>query len=69
MALGDVRIMDYLRVAWRELMVSLGLGVTMAFAAFLLAWWQSGLLIARVTGMARTCIIIFGRASCRTSGP
>ncbi len=60
MALGEIRIADYLRVAWREVRVSLLLGLTMSLAVFFLGWWRSGLEIAVVVSLAMTCIVLLG---------
>ncbi|HMP72502.1 MAG TPA: magnesium transporter [Kiritimatiellia bacterium] len=60
MALGEVRLTDYLRVMWRELGVAIGLGLTMSLAVFLLAWWRSGMTIALVAGIAMSCIVVLG---------
>jgi len=60
MALGEIRLADYLKVAWREMRVSLLLGLSMAVAVFLLAWWRSGLEIGMVVALAMTCIVVLG---------
>jgi magnesium transporter len=60
MALGEVRIADYIRVAWRELRVALLLGFSMALAVFFLAWWRSGMDVAVVVCMSMVCIVIVG---------
>ncbi|HMP91209.1 MAG TPA: magnesium transporter [Kiritimatiellia bacterium] len=60
MALGEIRIADYIRVAWRELRVAICLGITMSAAVFLLAWWRSGIDIALVAGIAMSCIVVLG---------
>lgn len=60
MALGEIRIVDYLRVAWRELRVSALLGLSMSAAVFLLGWWRSGIDIGIVVAISMTCIVIVG---------
>ncbi len=60
MALGEVRMLDYLKVAWRELRVSLLLGLSMSVAVFLVGWWRSGLEIGVVVSISMVCIVIFG---------
>jgi magnesium transporter len=60
MALNEVKLSDYLKVAWRELRVSFFLGLTMAAAVFLVAWWRSGLDIATVVSISMVLIVIVG---------
>ncbi|TVP80354.1 MAG: magnesium transporter [Puniceicoccaceae bacterium] len=60
MALGEVRMLDYLKVAWRELRVSLLLGLSMSAAVFLLAWWRSGIEVGVVVSLSMVCIVILG---------
>jgi magnesium transporter len=54
MALNEVK------VAWREVRVSFFLGLTMAAAVFLVAWWRSGVDIATVVSISMVLIVIFG---------
>jgi len=60
MALGELRLLDYFKVAWRELRVSLLLGLSMAVAVFLLGWWRSGLDVGIVVAISMTCIVLIG---------
>jgi magnesium transporter len=60
MALGEVRMLDYIKVAWRELRVSFLLGLSMSVAVFLLAWWRSGIEVGIVVSLSMTCIVILG---------
>lgn len=60
MALGEVELRDYARVLWKELSVGLGLGLTMAAAVFLLAWYRSGAAIAMVVATAMVAIVLLG---------
>jgi len=60
MALGELRLLDYFKVAWRELRVSLLLGFSMAVAVFFLGWWRSGLQIGIVVALSMTCIVVIG---------
>jgi len=60
MALGELRLPDYLKVAWRELRVSLLLGLSMAVAVFFLGWWRSGLHVGIVVAISMTCIVLIG---------
>jgi magnesium transporter len=60
MALGEVRLADFMRAFWREILVSLGLGLSMALAVFLLAWWRAGLHIGFVAALSMTVIVLIG---------
>jgi magnesium transporter len=60
MALNEVRLTDYFRVAWREVRVAFGLGLSMAAAVFFLAWWRSGVDIAVVVSLAMVAIVVLG---------
>jgi magnesium transporter len=60
MALGEVRLFDYVRVAWRELRVSILLGFSMSLAVFFLGWWRSGLPIGVVVATSMACIVVIG---------
>jgi magnesium transporter len=60
MALGEVKLADYVRVAWRELRVAAGLGVSMAGAVFLLAWWRSGIDVGVVVSLSMLTVVVIG---------
>lgn len=60
MALNEVQIGDYLRVAWREMRVSVLLGLSMSLAVFFVAWWRSGTGIAVVVALSMTVIVFLG---------
>lgn len=60
MALGEVKLTDYVAVAWRELCVSAALGLSMAAAVFLLAWWRSGIEIGIVVSLSMISIVVIG---------
>jgi magnesium transporter len=60
MALREIRLTDYVKVAWRELRVSFMLGITMAAAVFLLAWWRSGIEIGVIVSLSMVGIVILG---------
>lgn len=60
MALGEVRLADFMRAFWREILVSIGLGLSMALAVFLLAWWRAGLHIGFVAALSMTVIVLIG---------
>jgi magnesium transporter len=60
MALREIQLTDYVKVAWRELRVSFMLGITMAAAVFLLAWWRSGIEIGVVVSLSMVGIVILG---------
>ena len=60
MALREVKLTDYLVVAWRELRVSLALGLSMAAVVFLLAWWRSGIEIGIAASLSMVAIVVIG---------
>lgn len=60
MALGEVRLADFMKAFGREMLVSLGLGLSMALAVFLLAWWRAGLPIGLVAALSMTVIVLIG---------
>ncbi|MBA4147520.1 MAG: magnesium transporter [Verrucomicrobia bacterium] len=60
LALGEIKIADYLRVLWREIAVALALGLTMAGAVFLLAWWRAGIPVALAVSISMVIIVFIG---------
>lgn len=60
MALGEVRLLDYLKVSFREMKVAFLLGLSMSAAVFFLAWWRSGIDVAQVVALSMTIIVIVG---------
>ncbi len=60
MALGELTLTDFFKVFWRELLVSLNLGLSMAAAVFLLAWWRGGIHIGMVAALSMTLIVVTG---------
>ncbi len=60
MALGEVSPADFAKICGRELLVSLGLGVSMALTVFLLAWWRAGLRIAMVVAVSMVVVVVMG---------
>jgi magnesium transporter len=60
MALGEVKPQDYMKAMLQECTVSISLGLTMAAAVFLLAWWRSGLVIAQVVAISMVSIVFIG---------
>lgn len=60
MALGEVRPRDYLRVFMKELSVAVALGLTMAGAVFLVAWWRSGLTVGVVVAISMITVVLIG---------
>jgi len=60
MALGEIGMRDYFRVFFRESAVSISLGLTMAAAVSLLAWWRSGPDVAMVVGLSMVVIVFVG---------
>jgi magnesium transporter len=60
MALREIQLVDYFKVAWRELRVASALGLTMAAAVFPVAWWRSGIPIAIIASLSMVCIVLLG---------
>ncbi|MDO5527820.1 MAG: magnesium transporter [Paracoccus sp. (in: a-proteobacteria)] len=60
LATGDVRQSDFARLLLRELVVALGLGLTMAAAVSLIGWWRGGAEIALVVALAMVLIVLMG---------
>lgn len=60
MALGEITMRDFARAFWRESLVSVGLGLSMSAAVFLLAWWRGGILIALVVSLAMAAVVFIG---------
>lgn len=60
MALGELTLTDFLKVFWREIMVSLSLGLSMSAAVFLLAWWRGGTRIGLVAALSMILIVVAG---------
>lgn len=60
MALGEMTLSDFARAFWREVLVSVGLGLCMAVAVFALAWWRSGIRIALVVSLSMALIVLGG---------
>ncbi len=60
MALGELTLTDFLKVFGREMLVSLGLGLSMSVAVFMLAWWRGGIRIGVVAALSMTTIVVAG---------
>ncbi|MDD4102676.1 MAG: magnesium transporter [Kiritimatiellae bacterium] len=60
MALGELTLTDFLKVFWREMAVSLSLGLSMSTAVFLLAWWRGGIRIGMVAALSMILIVVAG---------
>ena len=60
MALGELTLKDFMKVLWREIVVSLSLGLSMSAAVFFLAWWRGGLRIGVVAAISMTLIVVCG---------
>ncbi len=59
-AVGDLRPGDALRLLWREVLVSFGIGLMMAAAVFLLAWQRGGPGVGVVVASAMLAVVMFG---------
>ncbi len=57
MALGELEVRDYFKAVKREMRVSLGLGLSMAAAVFLLAWWRADVALGMVVSLAMVSIV------------
>ncbi|MCZ7592888.1 MAG: magnesium transporter [Kiritimatiellae bacterium] len=60
MALGELSLHDFFQTFGREILVSVGLGLSMAVAVFFLAWWRGGARMGLVVSIAMTAIVITG---------
>ena len=60
MALGEMTLKDFARTFWRETLVSMALGLSMAVAVFFLAWWRAGLTIGIAVALAMTAVVTMG---------
>ncbi len=60
MSLGGIKVSDFIKVFARELVVSIGLGLSMSVAVFMLAWWRSGIKIAIVVSISMVIIVTYG---------
>jgi magnesium transporter len=60
LATGDVRAGDWSKMLAREVVIALGLGVTMAFAVSWIGVWRGGPEIATVVSLAMVVIVLIG---------
>lgn len=60
MALGELSMHDFFGTFGREILVSISLGLSMAVAVFLLAWWRGGVEMGIVVSTAMTAIVVMG---------
>lgn len=60
MALGQVQVGHYLYALWKEVRVSVALGLTMSAAVFVVAYFRSGPQVAVVVALAMTSIVVVG---------
>ncbi|MGY6563594.1 MAG: magnesium transporter [Halomonadaceae bacterium] len=60
MATGDVRTRDWTRLLGREVLVAMGLGLTMALAVSVVGIFRAGTEIAMVVAMSMVLIVIVG---------
>lgn len=60
MAVGEVRVSDYVKVLFKELSVSLALGLTMAATVFVVALWRSGREVAVVVAISMIIVVFIG---------
>jgi magnesium transporter len=60
LATGDARLSDWGRMLGREVVIALGLGVTMAFAVSWIGVWRGGVEIATVVAVSMVLIVLIG---------
>ncbi len=60
MALGELAMRDYLRIFFKEMRVSLLLGLSMAAAVSAIGWYRSGPRIALVVAVSMLCVVVVG---------
>ncbi|RTE86758.1 MULTISPECIES: magnesium transporter [Gammaproteobacteria] len=59
-ATGEIARTDWFRMLFKELTVSIGLGVTMAVAIMVVGWWRAGPEIILVVAISMFCIVLVG---------
>jgi magnesium transporter len=72
LATGDVRASDWSKMLAREVVIALGLGVTMALAVSWIGVWRGGTEIATVVSLAMVVIVLIGALiglCCPSSSP
>ncbi len=60
MALGELKLSDFVKAAGREALVAALLGLSMGIAVFMLGWWRGGMLIGLVTALSMLSIVLLG---------
>lgn len=60
MALGELKLGDFLKAAGREILVSLLLGLSLGLAVFLLGCWRGGVLIGLATAFSMLLVVLLG---------
>lgn len=60
LATGDIQRRDWLRMWGKELLVSLGLGVTMALAIVMIGVWRGGVDVGMVVALSMFLVVIVG---------
>lgn len=60
MAVGEIRMQDWLRVVGRDLFVALSMGLVMAAAVFVLGYFRSGPSVGLVVACSMVLIVIYG---------
>jgi magnesium transporter len=60
MALGELTMRDYFRLFFKEIRVSLLLGLSMSLAVAAIGWFRSGPEIALVVALSMLCVVIMG---------
>jgi len=60
MALGELRMVDYLKVVFKEIQVALALGLSMALSVAAIGYFRGGPEIALVVAVSMTVIVFVG---------
>ncbi len=60
MALGELTMRDYMRLFFKEMRVSMLLGLSMSVAVSAIGWFRGGPRIALVVATAMLCVVIMG---------
>ncbi len=60
LALGDVRIRDWVYLLGKEILIALGIGIAMGLAVSLIGVFRAGISVTIVVAMSMVTIVIFG---------
>lgn len=60
LAMGDVEMKDWWRLLFKEVLIALALGITMALAVSVIGYWRGGPGIALTVALTMTAVVIVG---------